>query len=283
MPYLGSSPPETALEADDIASNAVTTAKIANDAVDTDKINLVSTGSTPSLEAKGTSGVSEGYIQLNCAENSHGIKLKSPPHSAGQSYTLTFPSSIVTDGFMKTDGSGNLSFAAAGGGFEFVSSTTASSSSTIDFAGLSGNNDYMVVFSNLKHSEDADLGLRFGASTTYITANYQHAVLRNTQETVQAEANDGSGQNAITMTRGVTGGGTTEIITGYCMIFDLADSSFNTTATFHLSGESNGSVEEQNIGAGRYEVNAALTDIRFFPSAGNFTSGAIRLYKRASA
>ena len=43
MPYLGSTPAEKALEADDIASNAVTTAKIANDAVDITKINLVST------------------------------------------------------------------------------------------------------------------------------------------------------------------------------------------------------------------------------------------------
>ena len=169
------------------------------------------------------------------------------------------------------------------GGYEFVSSTTASSSSTIDFAGLSGSNDYLCVFSNLKHSEDADLQLRFGASTTYITANYQTAVVRNTQEVVQAEANDGSGQQSIDMTRGVTGGGSTELITGYCEIFDLANSSFNTTAVFHLSGESNGAVEEQNIGAGRYEVNAALTDIRFLPSAGNFASGTIRLYKRPSA
>ena len=164
----------------------------------------------------------------------------------------------------------------ASGGYEFVSSTNASSSSTIDFAGLSGSNDYLCVLSNLKHSEDADLELRFGASTTYITANYQKAVLRNTQETVQAEANDGSGQGSITMTRGQTGGGASEI-------FDLANSSFNTTAVFHLSGESNGAVEEQNIGAGRYEVNAALTDIRFLPSAGNFASGTIRLYKRPSA
>ena len=70
-----------------IVDNAVTTAKINNDAVTVDKLNLVSTGSVPSLEAKGTSGVTEGYIQLNCAENSHGIKLKSPPHSAGASYT----------------------------------------------------------------------------------------------------------------------------------------------------------------------------------------------------
>ncbi len=37
------------------------------------------------------------------------------------------------------------------------------------------------------------------------------------------------------------------------------------------------------ISAGRYEVNAALTDIRFLPSAGNFASGTIRLYKRPSA
>tara|TARA_Y100001938_G_scaffold146817_1_gene226622 strand:+ start:1258 stop:2256 length:999 start_codon:yes stop_codon:yes gene_type:complete len=79
-----------------------------------DKLNLVSDGSNPSLIAKGTSGVSEGYIQLNCAENSHGVKIKSPPHSAGQSYTLTLPQSITNDTFLKTDGSGNLSFASAG-------------------------------------------------------------------------------------------------------------------------------------------------------------------------
>ena len=87
MPYLGSTPAEKALEADDIASNAVTTAKIADDAVDRDKVNLVSTSGAPSLEAKGD-GSSDGYIQLNCSQNSHGIKLKSPPHSAGQSLSL---------------------------------------------------------------------------------------------------------------------------------------------------------------------------------------------------
>ena len=93
--------------------SSVTSVKIANDAVTEAKLNLISTSSVPSLEAKGTSGQTEGYIQLNCAENSHGIKLKSPPHSAGASYTLTFPQSITNGFFLKTDGSGNLSFAAA--------------------------------------------------------------------------------------------------------------------------------------------------------------------------
>ena len=129
MPYLGSTPAEKALEADDIASNAVTTAKIANDAVDITKINLVSTSSVPSLEAKGD-GSSDGYIQLNCSQNSHGIKLKSPPHSAGQSYTLTYPQSVVDGGFMKTDSSGNLSFAGAGKVLQVVQTTVTDTKST---------------------------------------------------------------------------------------------------------------------------------------------------------
>ena len=70
-----------------------------NDAITTDKINLISTGSAPSLEAKGDGSSQDGYIQLNCSQNSHGVKLKSPPHSAGQSYTLTLPQSITNDYF----------------------------------------------------------------------------------------------------------------------------------------------------------------------------------------
>ena len=63
------------------------------------------------LVAGGDGGSNDGQIQLNCSQNSHGVKIKSPPHSAGQSYTLTLPSSITNDYFLKTDGSGNLSFA----------------------------------------------------------------------------------------------------------------------------------------------------------------------------
>ena len=60
MPYLGSKPADKALEADDIAANAITTAKIADDAVDRDKVNLVSTSSLPSLEAKGDGSSQDG-------------------------------------------------------------------------------------------------------------------------------------------------------------------------------------------------------------------------------
>ena len=76
------------------------------------------------VEVKGDGSSADGTIQLNCSQNSHGIKLKSPPHSAGASYTLTFPN---TDGnadqVLKTDGSGGLDWVdqASGGATDKIS------------------------------------------------------------------------------------------------------------------------------------------------------------------
>jgi len=65
--------------------------------------------SADTLIAKGDGASADGQIQLNCSQNSHGIKLKSPPHSAGADYTLTFPND---DGdanqYLQTNGSGVL-------------------------------------------------------------------------------------------------------------------------------------------------------------------------------
>ena len=62
---------------------------------------------------KGNSDKGAGQFVLNCEQNSHGIVIKGPPHSAGASYTLTLPN---TDGsaneVLKTDGSGNLDWVA---------------------------------------------------------------------------------------------------------------------------------------------------------------------------
>ena len=63
----------------------------------------------------GNSTKGSGQIKLNCELNSHGIILKGPPHSAAASYTLTLPNSIVNNGVLKTDGSGNTSFALIAG------------------------------------------------------------------------------------------------------------------------------------------------------------------------
>jgi len=61
------------------------------------KTNFVSTSSSAGLSIKGD-GTTDGTLQLNCRVNSHGVKLASPPHSAGQSYTLTLPTGNLTAG-----------------------------------------------------------------------------------------------------------------------------------------------------------------------------------------
>ena len=56
---------------------------------------------------KGNSNDGSGELTLNCENNSHGIKIKGPPHSAGATYTLILPNDIGTSGqVLTTNGSG---------------------------------------------------------------------------------------------------------------------------------------------------------------------------------
>ena len=60
----------------------------ADSSITKDKTDFISTSSSSGLQIKGD-GTTDGTLQLNCSQNSHGVKIKSPAHSAGQSYTLT--------------------------------------------------------------------------------------------------------------------------------------------------------------------------------------------------
>ena len=127
MGYIGTKPANAALTSADIEDGIITAPKIAADAVETAKVKdlNISTGKlaadavtnaktefTPGLTIKGDGASADGKLTLNCSQNSHGVSIAGPPHSAAQSYTLTLPQSITNNYYLKTDGSGNLSFAA---------------------------------------------------------------------------------------------------------------------------------------------------------------------------
>ncbi len=99
--------------------------------IDLNTISSTDTDGDIVLDPNGTGEVvvggntNPGTLVLNCESNSHGIKLQSPAHSSGQSYTLKFPTGNVTaDRFLKvasvsgsgTTGVGQLSFAEVSGG-----------------------------------------------------------------------------------------------------------------------------------------------------------------------
>jgi len=280
--------------------NTVSTAKIVNDAVTEDKLNLISTASVPSLEAKGTSGVSDGYIQLNCAENSHGIKLKSPPHSASASYTLTFPNN---DGdanqFLQTNGSGVLSFAAAGGAWTKIKTITLSgSTSSVIF--LNGSSDvvidntystYKVIWNGVSGYDSTDsimyaqvydggtdgsgTSLDTGSNYTYGTRSYD-----NHSTIIYSYALGASYMKLYTKAidnqarRGYAGE-----FTAYNVNQVSADIC---TKFFRLAGISNDAADGyamHNSMVGTWE-NAADTvrGFKFYPSAGTFGRGEFILY-----
>ena len=60
--------------------------------------NVTGTINADTLVAKGDGSSADGKITLNCSQNSHGVKIQSPAHSAGQSYTLILPTSVGTNG-----------------------------------------------------------------------------------------------------------------------------------------------------------------------------------------
>ena len=98
-----------------------------------DEIEATSTNTNVKISPKGTGileakgATNDATLQLNCSANSHGVKLKAPPDSASQNYTLVLPDNqIAQDKLLKVKsitGSG----ATAVGQLEYADSPITSS------------------------------------------------------------------------------------------------------------------------------------------------------------
>ena len=65
-----------------------------------------STIENPVLKIKGDGSSADAKLTLNCSQNSHGVSIQAPPHSAGQSYNLILPQNVGTNGqVLATNGS----------------------------------------------------------------------------------------------------------------------------------------------------------------------------------
>jgi len=113
MAYVGKAPANAALTAADLENGIVTADKLATNAVTEVKVNAdaitnVKTEFTPGLTIKGDGSSADGKLILNCSQNSHGVSIAGPAHSAGQSYNLVLPTSVGTSGqVLATNGNAN--------------------------------------------------------------------------------------------------------------------------------------------------------------------------------
>ena len=143
--------------------------KVIVDEIQTDPTNgnvRVIPNGTGVLEVKGAGG-DDATLQLNCSAQSHGVKLKSPAHSAGQSYTMILPDNqVAADKYLKVKsitGSG----ATAVGQLEYAD--VALPSTLTGSANLSGLLREGVNITAGKLSDNTDIDLENGMIHLFTT------------------------------------------------------------------------------------------------------------------
>ena len=134
-------------------------------------------------EVRGVGGA-DGTLQLNCSQNSHGIKLKSPPHSAGASYTLTFPNTAggASGNVLTTDGSGGLSW-----------STPRTTENVQDIVGamVTGNTETGITVTY--QDSDGTIDFVVGTLNQDTSGNAATATALETARTIAGTSFDGTG------------------------------------------------------------------------------------------
>jgi hypothetical protein len=268
---------------------------------------IVSTGNNNVKIYPSGSGVLEvggatnsGRIQLNCENNSHGIKLASPPHSAGQSYTLTFPSTAPVAGkVLQTDGSGNLSFETVSSDFVLLATTNASSSASVSFDGYfsATYKNYQVIITNLVAATDSVIfRIRLRKSNADITTSHY---------SIQGAYSDGYNYQLTSSSGGTDQGGriyqdvqtlqdTANVIRGMGLtnntewsanmnvyIFDPLGTNNNKAVMTDYFIRGNNTYNTLQVGKNGFFLSDnqnALSGISFYLSSGNITRGNFKLY-----
>ena len=258
------------------------------------KTNFTSTSSAAGLQIKGD-GTTDGTLQLNCSQNSHGIKLASPAHSAGQSYKLIFPAGNVTAGkVLKVDsvsgsgttGIGTLTFGDASSDFVLLSSVDVSSATAeVEFDGFfsSTYKNYKLIASGiLPATNAARLRMLGKEGGSYVTGGYSYTVggdfVYNTSDGGESdEKNSAQSYGLITSEMS----NTTSEVNGFDMtIYDPLGSHYK-AFNWHLHnwGSVLTNLHRNFIGSMMLRNSTGdLTAIKFYFDSGNIAKGNFKLY-----
>ena len=259
----------------------------ADSSVTKDKANFISTSSAAGLQIKGD-GTTDGTLQLNCSQNSHGVKIKSPAHSAGQSYTLTLPTtSPASNKIMQTDGSGNLSFVdAPSGGLVYLGGSESSSSAsavTFDNVFSSTYRAYKLI-GMVAPSQDTFVKFRFRSGGSDVNANTYSTMEGSTyiDGSGSGQANVANNQNTYSFIGGndINSDSNSDFVS-----FDLTVTDPNTdifsrsmmTGTFAYRGATSARLYSSYFALGMHS-NTDNDGIKFETHAGTLSYHSIRVY-----
>ena len=198
---------------DTVTAGAFTTTGSSPSISSASALGISTTGSNSNIELdphgtgkvifKGNATKGAGQFKLNCENNSHGITIKGPPHSANANYTLTLPN---TDGnadqVLKTDGSGNLDWvdqSSGGGTFGLAGNTGThtfnTATETLTFLGTTGQINAGIASNNVTLELDPNINSIQSISFEGTTADANETKLQAVDPTADRTINlpDASG------------------------------------------------------------------------------------------
>ena len=240
-------------------------------------------------------------LRLYCEAGSHYVSLKSPNHSAfSGNHSITMPPNTGNSGeFLKTDGNGVTSWAAAGGGsWDLLSTTTVTSSvASVTINGTAAGFDdatygqYCIIFPYWQHS--GSLGnarvsyLYTSGGSVLVAPRHKFSMAQHYNSYSQATDNSG---NYITIGNG---DGTT--LSGQ-IFFTLANPPYGSGGNSAPAGtggprfiaqcamDNNWFSQHGNrtmithTAANAYETSYTYTGLRFYGEYGNITNAKFYLY-----
>jgi len=184
---------------------------------------------------------------------------------------------------LTSDGTDWTSAAASGGGWEFVSSTTASSSSDVAFTGFSANYDYLIVHYAVKPATDSVYPqYQYGTgSTSYETSGYIYGMSGNYGS--NSRSGYANTTTYIRMADTYNDSGSDGFQGGYVLIINPGDSGNITQSIWSIITMQSTPLPSSYHGGGWRTTAEATTAWKFYYSSGNIASGVFKLFKRANS
>lgn len=240
---------------------------------------LVSNGaSAPTFGTLGVSGGGTGQTSLTANNVILG--------NGGSAVQFVAPG--TNGNVLTSNGTTWTSAAAATGALVFLSSVTASNSSTIDLeTGISSTyKQYMIVVSGyIPATGGTNLFCRMRISGTYQTSGYQYFLFRPSSNSSTVTVSNGTSQSEIVILSNQNGSGQNTGVVIYANNPAYTPSNPNSTShMIYWKGASDGGNIQMAHGSGGFGgATAAVTGYRFLSSSGNISAGTFSLYGIANS
>ena len=275
MPFLGVQPSRGLVGTAGIDADAITSAKIADDQIDS--------------EHYAAGSIDTAHIAANQVD---GTLTKDALIGDYSDVTITASDLIMygdaTDSNnTKRDTVQGILDLAGGGGWEFVSAQTASSSANIDFTGLSSGYDYQMYGYGVLPATDAtylEYEYGTGGTPTYQTSGYDWGTDGGWGSggfTFQGHAEQNGGDMEFgSRNQGSAAG---EFCVFEWTVLNPADSGSFTYSLARVGQKDGSGNNVVMTAAGWRDTNEAVTALRVHYTSGNISVGYFKLFKRANA